>query len=131
MTGKTHDGEDEASLFMRHDLAPVCRNRIVSRCAHHLEILGTIRVGQDEEDIAAFLKVILQAGLARGHELRLEAGSVGRQDAVFRGLVIMDGDQDVAVVARAATAHEEPRIALLVDEPVGARIRTDGVKQQF
>ena len=57
----------------RFDAAPVscqlARDRIARRRRHDLEVLGAVGIGQDEEDVAAFLQIILQAGLARPDQL--------------------------------------------------------------
>ena len=67
-----------------------CRDRVGDRRGHDLEVLGAVGIGQDEEDVAAFLKIVLQAGLARRDELRLGSGSSAGEEPVFRGLVVVD-----------------------------------------
>ena len=128
---EAHDREDQAAGFVRHDLAPVGARRVGGRRGHDLEVLGAVGVGEDEELVAAFLDLVLQAGLARGDDLRLGRRVVRRQDAVFGRLVIVDDDEDPVVVARPADIHEHAGIGLLVDQPVRGRVRAETVVQEL
>ena len=47
------------------ELRPVFAPRVGNRRGHDLEILGAVGIGKHEEDVAALLQIVLQAGLAR------------------------------------------------------------------
>ena len=76
------------------ELRPVLATRVGNRRGHDLEVLGAVRVGQHEEDVAAFLQIVLQARLARRDQLGRGGGLLRVKEAVLGGLVVVDGDHD-------------------------------------
>ena len=117
--------------LVRHQVRPVLAARIGNRRRDDLEVLGAVGVGQDEEDVAAFLDVVFETGLARRDHFRLGVGIIGRHDPVFRRFVVVDGNEDPFVRTAAADTHEEARVGLLVDQLVFRAIRADPVVKVF
>src|SRR5690606_22356970 len=101
---------------------PVGSCRIARQRGHDLEILGAVGVGQNEEDVATLLQIVLKAGFTRRDDLGVAKGIVGTQQAVLRGFMVADADRDPSVRARARGAHEETGIGLGIDKPVVGRV---------
>ncbi len=107
MAGKGHVAEDQPARFMRTTSVQFALPRAVTGASTILKSWPSV-IGQDVEDIAAFRHRILDAFLALGHQLRLGGQVLGREQAIFRGLVIMDVDLDEVVEQRAATPMKKP-----------------------
>ena len=101
--------------------------RAPGRChrrGHDLEVLGAVRVGQDDQAVAVMLDVVLQLRRARLDEARRRADAVGAvEEPDFGGLVVARFDQHEGVGLRDAELHEEAGILLLVDRPRPASAR--------
>jgi hypothetical protein len=97
---------------VRHELFPVGTHRIAGRRRHDLEILGAVGIGEYEEDIAAFFQIVLKAGLARCHQLRLRQRIGGQEQAVFGWSRDRDEIMIQSFAAGAADIHEEAWIGL-------------------
>ena len=123
--------QDQPAGLVRHQLLPVGPYRIFHRRGHDLEVLGAVGIGEDEEDVAAFFQIILQADLARRHQRRLGQRLAGAEKPVFRCLMVVDADHDPVVGARAADIHEEAGIGLLVDQPIVLRTVAKCMEEHF
>ena len=55
--------KDQPAGLVRDEFLPVRARRVGDRRRHDLEVLGAVGIGEDEEDVAAFLQVVLQPGL--------------------------------------------------------------------
>ena len=71
------DREDQPARLVRHEFPPVRRGRGRNRRGDDLEVLGAVGVGKDEENVAAFLEVVLQAGFTRRNDARRGQRIVG------------------------------------------------------
>ena len=87
-----------------------------------LEVLGPVRVGEDDQPVAVVGDVVLDARLARGDENRRITGMARIDQPHLAGDVVVRVDQQETARFGEGDVHEEPRIRLFVDERVARGI---------
>ena len=112
---------------VRHEVGPVGAARIVERRGDDLEVLGAVRVGADEQPVAAMLHPVDQQRRARLHEAQggVRRPSVEQPD--LGGLVVAHGHVEEGAGLRLADMDEVAGIGLRVDGLVLALPRADAV----
>ena len=120
-------GEDEPAVLMRHQVLPVVTAGRFDRRRDDLEVLGVAGVGEDVEDPARLVDVVLLRRTAWRDQLRRRAGRVGRQEVDLGRLVIVTVDDEILVRLRLADGEEVSRVGIFKDDDVLGCIGADGV----
>ncbi len=119
-----HLAQDHAALPVGYQIPPVVPAGAGARGGDDLEVLGTIRIGEDDErvlpaEIGVMLHLIADARRARRDhpQGRLHIGEVDQMD--FGGLMVAAGDEAEHVGLGFPQRHEEALVGFLIDENVG------------
>src|SRR5690606_5062641 len=110
------NGDDEPACFVRYDFLPIFRRGITRRSYHHLEILGAVRIRQDEELVACGFQVVDRAFLAGGNEGGSGRRITGGDEVAFAGLMVMQRDDDPVIQRAVIDAHEEAGFVVRSEE---------------
>ena len=95
MVLESHDLEDETARTMGLDLAPMLATRIVRRGFDDAVVLGAIRIGEDDQPVAAMLDGIIMLRLARTDQAWRCRWIFRIDQTDFGGLVIVHAEQQV------------------------------------
>ena len=129
--GEEVEVADHHASPVRNEVRPGVASGRVERSGHHLEVLGSVRVGADEQALAPVLNGIDQQGFARLHHAQTRAGLVPVEEMDLRGLVIAGGHRQEGPRLRLRDVYEETGIGLVVDRLVGRLRRAEAVAQDL
>ncbi len=127
--------EDQSACNVRDEVSPAAAIRGVHGGRDDLEILGAVRVGENEKALAAGNRAVVDAvflpRLPAGDETRCIVRPVRIDDMRFGRLVVMGFDDDVTARLGLADADEEPGIVVAVYRDVGLRVGSDDMAEDL
>ena len=99
--------EDQASRPVGNQILPVATPGTCQRRLDDLEVLGIVRVGENQEAIVVMVDVVLDVALALRHEKRRLVGALGVYQPDLGGGVVVRVDHHEAPARSRADADEE------------------------
>ena len=123
--------DEEYAGAMRNDIGPIVRRRTIDGCRDDLVVLGAIDIGLDDELAVPVLEFVFDARNPGRDKLWRIRWSLRIDDPDFRGIVIVNIDENVFFRIGLADAGEHAGVFFLIDQNVLRLRRAEHMPEGF